>query len=109
MRLPETTLSSRQAVTIAGRILCVFFLFQAACNLTNLVGSAHSAWHYMNASRQLNGDDYFLRYYLIQFGGELLRLVMELMLAGWSYRCGNGMSRFLTETADATAKTDAIS
>jgi len=96
-------MSSRQAVMVASRILCVYFLYNAAANLSYLPAhlfNLHHHWHDPNGSALLGYDKFWFRYYSLETEAAILRLVCELFLAGVFYRCGNRVSTFLTGSVD---------
>ncbi len=54
------------------------------------------AWHAWRATSVLGArDTYFVGYYLRYFAAGVFRIAVELYIAGWLYRCGPKVSRFL--------------
>jgi hypothetical protein len=96
-------MSTRQAVVLASRVLCVYFLYCAAANLVNFPGHLLNLHHHLHdpyGSALLGYDKFWLRYYSLESEAATLRLAVELCLAGAFYRCGERVSRFLLGSAD---------
>jgi hypothetical protein len=59
------------------------------------------AWHAWRVNSVLGArDNYFVGYYLRYFAAGVFRIAVELYLAGWLYRCGPKVSRFLLGDAE---------
>jgi hypothetical protein len=98
--------SSRQAVIVASRVLCVYFLYNAMANLTYFPSRFLSVHHHGSAI--LGYDKFLFRYYLLETEGATLRLVVELLLAVVFYRCGPRICRFLSGEAAASDSPEVI-
>ena len=96
-------MSSRQAVMVASRVLCVYFLYNALANLSYFPGHLFNLLHHFHdpyGSAILGYDKFWIRYYSLETEAATLRLACELFLAGVFYRCGDRVSTFLTGGVD---------
>jgi len=101
MNSTETPLTVRQGVVIASRALCVVFLLVAMESATYFPGYFVGAWHAWQATSVLGArDTYFVGYYLRYFAAGVFRIAVELYIAGWLYRSGPKVSRFLLGDAE---------
>jgi hypothetical protein len=94
---PQSSLASRQATLLAGRVLCVFFLFYAILNLTELPSYMMGVLHYHAQGDGLSTGTYYSYWtskYIGWIGGSLLKATVEIWIAGIFYRCGPRVSRF---------------
>jgi hypothetical protein len=94
-------ITRQQAVLIASRVIAIYLLFWAFDDLTLLPHVLLPVAHYMQetgsvpgANTRLPQTTYFLRYYTVEVLGNILRIAVALMAAGWFYRCGPRISAF---------------
>jgi hypothetical protein len=86
-------MSSRQAVMVASRILCVYFLYNAVANLSYFPGHLFNLHHHLNdpyGSAILGYDKFWFRYYSLETEAATLRLAGELFLAECSIAAVTG-------------------
>ncbi len=106
MNSTELPLTVRQGTVIASRALCLWFLIEALANATYfpgyIIGAVHAS---KSASVLATRDNYFFGYYLRYFAAGILRIAVELYLAGMLYRCGPKVSRFLLSNAEISQDT----
>jgi len=98
MKSTDSPLSAVQAVTLAGRVLCVFFLFWAIFNLTEVPGYVMTLIRYgthAEGPAALEYYRYWTRRYALYVLWALLRAAIQLWFAGFFYRCGPKAARFL--------------
>lgn len=92
-------MSSRQAVVLASRVLCVWFLYAALGTLTSLPliipGFLHE--REMISNHALPSSVFPLS--TLSFGTTVVRLAVDLLLAYLFYQCGPRLSEFLTGEA----------
>ena len=97
-------MSSRQAVVLASRVLCVWFLYGAFGTTTSLPFSLFNLWLQWHMSLDPTIGHFVsrssLRYSAQNVEASLLRFVVELFLAVIFYRCGPIISRFLLQDAE---------
>jgi hypothetical protein len=92
-------MSSRQAVVLASRVLCVYLLFWVVNNLIDLpsdVLSLHQRLSALTAGSLFSYDKYLFRYYSLRLEALILKTALELFFAGVLYRCGPRVIQFLT-------------
>ncbi|HTV09458.1 MAG TPA: hypothetical protein VMD97_10480 [Candidatus Aquilonibacter sp.] len=96
-------MSSRQAVVLASRVLCVYFLYAAFGTLLSLplmIFQTRQAWHMIQNS-QFTPSNFFTTTMILS-GAAILRLAVELLLAVAFYRSVPRVVAFLTaETASS--------
>ena len=93
-------MSSRQAVVLASRVLCVYFLYTAFGNVTTLPFLALNMWHQSQmTSRMPDLSQWAFRSMTLSVEAAVLRLAVELLLAIAFYQCGPRVARFLTGEA----------
>jgi hypothetical protein len=94
-------MTNRQAATLASRIFCVWFIYNAVSSLILLpnlfaliqqTGSAYSAF----GDRGFAGAARAQRTMLVNTWVDLARLCIDIAAAIFFYRCGPGLIRFLT-------------
>jgi hypothetical protein len=99
MESSGSPLSTARAVTIAGRVLCVYFVFWAIFNLTEVPGYLLALIRYATHGDGPAGLDYYhywTRRYALYILWALLRAAVELWFAGVFYRCGPRAANFLS-------------
>jgi hypothetical protein len=94
----DRPLTRQQGVVLAGRVLCVFFLFWSVCNLSYLPGDVIGLLHYVHQGEGALGVRYYgywTNRYVGFISGAVLRAALELWVAGLFYRCGPKIGGFL--------------
>jgi hypothetical protein len=89
-------MSSRQAVVLASRVVCVFFLYLGFGSLTNLslgISNLWRDWHMMHAGSVFQSPGFQVNSLIL--ATCILRLAVELWLAVVFYQCGPRVSGFL--------------
>ena len=98
-------MSSRQAVVLASRVICVFLVFWVVSNLVDLpadILGVRQHWNALAVSPDISYERYWARYYLLRLEVLILKSALELFFAGAFYRCGPRISQFLAgEPADS--------
>jgi hypothetical protein len=87
-------MSSRQAVVLASRALCVFFIYMVFSTLLGslfMISETWNEWQLM----QLHMRQGFSSTLALNFTTIILHLALELLFAIVFYRCGDRVSRFL--------------
>ena len=89
-------MSSRQAVVLASRVLCAFFLYAVFGTLTTMPLLINTFWRdwQMMSNHVLPSSTFQLN--ALAFGTAVLRLAVDLLLAYVFYRCGPRIGEFLT-------------
>ena len=109
--MPDPNASSStgrdQAILIASRLFAAYLLFWFLFDLTLLPHQLFHVVHYLKESRVVGlsvaiakDDSYLLRSYVLEMLGNILRIVLLLMAAGWFYRCGPRIQRFFGAGAE---------
>lgn len=95
------SITREQAIFVASRAFAAYLLFWAFDDLTLLPHVLLPVAHYMHetgsvlsANTRLPETSYFLRYYVLDLLGNLLRITVLLMTARWFYRCGPRIKNF---------------
>jgi hypothetical protein len=91
-------MSSRQAVILASRVICVFLLYFACADLSYLPAHIFDTvhhWHALSGGSNPEWDRYWLRYYSLELEALVTRLVIEVFFAGVFYHCSDRIARFL--------------
>jgi hypothetical protein len=104
-------MSSRQAVVLASRVVCVFLIFWVVVNVVDLPYDLLGLHRYWNWNALAAGSDLGLyRYeflsYSLRVDAAILRIALELFFAGVFYRCGPLISRFFTVGAMSPEASD---
>jgi hypothetical protein len=108
-RLSGGSMSSRQAVVAASRVLCVYMLFWAVSNLIDLPGDIlplHQHLSVLSTRPAIPYDGYLSRYYSLRIETLILKSALELFFAGIFYRCGPRVFQFM---AGGSAEFDSTS
>ena len=92
-------MSSRQAVVLASRALCVFFLYFALGTLISLPLMIPGLLREQQMMRNHVLPSSTLPLNTLSFGVTVLRLSVDLLLAYAFYQCGPRVSQFLTSEA----------
>jgi len=106
---PNTSpsITREQAVLIASRVIVAYLLFWVIDDLTLLPHELISVTHYMRKTGSVLGTNtslpetsYLLHYYIQELLGNVLRMALWLMAAGWFYRCGPRIRNFFAAGAE---------
>lgn len=92
------SLSRKDALVIASRVLTAYFLAWLIAELLSIPNAIYHAWHYLSTpiSPRFRSDDIFYRVINIQdLCVHVIRTALAFLAAGWAYRCGPGVIRFL--------------
>jgi hypothetical protein len=91
-------MSSRQAVVLASRVLCVYLIFWVVSNLIDLpadIFALHKHWSDLASGPDISYERYLFRYDSLRVEALILKSALELLFAGVFYRCGPRISQFL--------------
>jgi hypothetical protein len=99
-------MSSRQAVVLASRVVCVILIFWVVVNLVDLPTDIFALHRYWKALGAGSDERYAVRYYSLLIDATVLRTALELFFAGVFYRCGPRISRFFTDGVVASEVSD---
>lgn len=92
-------MSSRQAVVLASRLICVFLVFWVVSNIVDFPANIlelHHHWNALGAGSDVSYNRYWFRYYSLHLEALTLKTALELFFAGVFYRCGPRIFQFLT-------------
>lgn len=89
-------MSSRQAVVLVSRVVCLLLIFWVVINIVDLPTDILALHRYWKALGAGSDDRYIVRYYSLRIDATVLRTALELFFAGVFYRCGPRLSRFFT-------------
>jgi hypothetical protein len=103
--MQDSNLSSsfdrEQAVLLASRVFAAFLLFWVVEDITELPREIFSLAHYLRESSragmtliQALRSSYLVSDYMLYLLGNILRIAMWLLAAGWFYRCGPRIRNF---------------
>ena len=103
--MPESNFSSGidrdEAVLLASRLFAAFLLFWVVEDITELPRELFSFIHYLHESTrsgltvvQALRSIYLVSDYMMYLLGNILRIAMWLLAAGWFYRCGPRIRTF---------------
>src|ERR1700722_19828403 len=95
----------RQTVTLAGRILCVFFLFHAVVNFAGIpssISGMRTALEVVHSLQRIDTTSADYRFLSRSFGQYIISIcislfwgMLELWIARVFYRCGPRVTKFL--------------
>jgi hypothetical protein len=94
-------MSSRQAVVLASRVLCVFFVYSAISTfiwIPRYTMATIHYWHELSEDVTTHARSYDLNLVRLEAysgAGEVLRMAIEAALALTFYRGGDGIAEFL--------------
>lgn len=101
------SITREQAALIASRAIAAYLLFWAFDDLTLMPHMLLPVAHYMHETGSVLGANtrppettYFLRYYVLDLLGDVLRIAVLLMAARWFYRCGPRIQNFFAGRAE---------
>jgi hypothetical protein len=90
-----------QAILLASRVFAAFLLFWVVEDITELPREIFSLMHYLHeASRagmslfQALHSSYIVGDYTMYLLGNILRIALWFLAAGWFYRCGPRIRNF---------------
>ncbi|HWG18371.1 MAG TPA: hypothetical protein VN678_10950 [Acidobacteriaceae bacterium] len=99
---PDAPTTHLQLIRVVSRLFAAYLLFWAADDLTLLPRVILSLAHEIHnaalagAPMSLFAASFYLRYYLVDSAGYILRIALLLLAAGWFYRCGPRIHRFFS-------------
>lgn len=88
-------MSSRQALILASRVICIYLLFWVVSNLIDLPADFLALHQHLSVLSPSSNDTYWSRYYSLRLEALILKTVVELFFAGLFYRCGPRVCQFL--------------
>ena len=86
---PSPSISLDQSIVLASRVFAAFLLFWVVEDITELPREIFSLMHYA-----LLGPSYLRSEYVMYLLGNILRIALWLLAAGWFYRCGPRIRKF---------------
>lgn len=96
-----------QATLLASRVFAAFLLFWVVEDVTELPREIFSLLHYLHQSTQTGvslaealRSSYLLGDYTMYLLGNILRIALWFLAAGWFYRCGPRIQRFFAAGTD---------
>ena len=99
-------MSNRQAVVLASRVLCVFFLYTALGTLISLPLISPGFLHEREMIRNHALPSTVLPLNTLSFGTALFRLAVDLLLAYFFYQCGPRLTAFLSGEPAVSGSTE---
>lgn len=98
-------LSKRDAVLIASRAITIYFLAWLVSDLLLIPGDIYSVYFFAHwAAHTGSAYDANLRSDEIRLLCiHVIRMALAFLAAGWTYRCGPGVSRFLFPGSEHSA------
>ena len=99
-------LTRKDAVVIASRVVTIYFLAWLVADLLYLPADIHSV-HYFWALAARTGqsfDHYLYVDHVRLLSDHTIRVALEFLAAGWSYRCGPGVQRFIFPDSGNTSE-----
>ena len=99
-------LSRKDGIIIASRILAAYFLALLIFELFNIPVTIYHVWHYIHVQHwnlsweRTQTDEYFRSIYVLQLCITIIKATLACLVAGWAYRCGPGIARFLLPESD---------
>ena len=96
-----------QAILIASRVFAAFLLFWVVDDITELPRELFSVTHYFRGTSEAGmslfqalRSSYLLGEYMIYLLGNILRISLWFLAAGWFYRCGPRIRSFFAAGAE---------
>ncbi|WP_348263522.1 hypothetical protein P8935_02955 [Telmatobacter sp. DSM 110680] len=96
-----------QAILIASRVFAAFLLFWVVDDITELPRELFSVTHYIRGTSEAGmslfqalRSSYLLGEYMIYLLGNILRISLWFLAAGWFYRCGPRIRSFFAAGAE---------
>ena len=98
---PSPSISLDQSIVLISRVFAAFLLFWVVEDITELPRQLFSVMHYVHASAQAGlsltqalRSSYIPGLYMMSLLGNILRIALWLLAAGWFYRCGPRIRKF---------------
>jgi hypothetical protein len=95
------SIDHNQAVLLASRLFAAFLLFWVIADITELPREVFSLTHYLRESTragmtlsQALRSSYLVGDYMMYLSGNILRIALWFVAAGWFYRCGPRIRNF---------------
>lgn len=88
---------------IASRVVTIYFLAWLVSDVFYLPGDIYSAHFYWAARIGRSYDHYIFMEYIRALSVHVIRIALAFVAAGWSYRCGPGVIRFLFPESEESA------
>jgi hypothetical protein len=95
----SASLTREPAVLVASRLFVAYLLFWVVDDITLLPRQVLSITHYIHQPASFYST-YMLRGYVLDLLGNVLRMTLWLMAAGWFYRCGPRIRDFFAARAE---------
>lgn len=99
----SSSIDRDQAILLASRVFAAFLLFWVVEDITELPREVFSLAHYLRESTQAGlslaqalRSSYLVSDYMMYLLGNILRIALWLLAAGWFYRCGPRIRKFFT-------------
>jgi hypothetical protein len=99
----SSSIDRDQAILLASRVFAAFLLFWVVEDITELPREVFSLAHYLHESTQAGlslaqalRSSYLVSDYMMYLLGNILRIALWLLAAGWFYRCGPSIRKFFT-------------
>jgi hypothetical protein len=99
-------MSTKQAVTIACRVLSVYFLVWLLSELTYLPQRVFSFLHYQGVLNQSGGRNFGRDLELISLAFLVLRIVVLFFAVQWFYRSGPAIRRYFITPSEGEISSD---
>jgi hypothetical protein len=97
----STAIDRDQAILLASRLFAAFLLFWVVEDITELPRELFSLTHYLRGATgagmslvQALLSSYLVSDYMLYLLGNILRIALWLLAAGWFYRCGPRIRNF---------------
>ena len=104
--MPESNASPSidldQSILLASRVFAAFLLFWVVDDIIALPHELFSVMHYAPIGTSLiqaSRSSYLLSVYIMELLGNILRIALWLLAAGWFYRCGPRIRNFFAAVA----------
>ena len=103
---PASSIDRDQAILLASRVFAAFLLFWVVDDISELPRELFSLMHYIHGSTQMGMNviqalrsSYLVSEYMMYLLGNILRIALWLLAAGWFYRCGPRIRNFFSADA----------
>jgi hypothetical protein len=98
---PSSSIDRDQAILLASRVFAAYLLFWVVADITELPRELFSLTHYLREPTragmsllQVLRSSYLVSDYMMYLLGNILRIALWLLAAGWFYRCGPRIRNF---------------
>ena len=89
------TISRRDAVILASRLMAVILTVYALVALSGLPETLYGFRHYASEVEPTVRSEYLRHLYLITLGFQITRIIGYSLMASWLFRCGPDMEELL--------------